>query len=293
MSGRANRGERDLWLAIQMRHLAALAAVNQEASFHRAAGRLGYGQSAISRQIAYLERVTGHRLVERSARPVALTEAGAALMEGIEPILGELRRAKAEIDAIGANPVPDGIGVATIFGGWLPATLLPAILPAALEAAWDRLVLAPSARLLEAVAAGRLDAAFVEPPIPVGPFRVVELVHEPCVLVMPRPAATVAKALEQWPLVAIESCRATQSLLAGRCAGHVADSPGAALVLVRAGVAAAVMTSRDLSPSDAALHTLPAAGVPARELALAWHRDSDDCPAVAALRSAALRVFGS
>ena len=73
---------RDSWLGIELRHFAALAAVAEERSFRRAADRLGYVQSAISRQIAYLEQLTGERLIERSQgpKPVELTEAGELLL---------------------------------------------------------------------------------------------------------------------------------------------------------------------------------------------------------------------
>ena len=70
--------ESDRWLGLDLRHLLALTAIAEEGSFGRAAERLGYTQSAISQQIATLERIVGLRLVERPGgpRPISLTEAG-------------------------------------------------------------------------------------------------------------------------------------------------------------------------------------------------------------------------
>jgi DNA-binding transcriptional LysR family regulator len=296
---------RDQWLAIEMRHLAALATVAREASFSGAAESLGYVQSAVSQQIAFLERVVERRLVERSGRrrSVTLTESGAVLLDHIEEILQQLRLAKADIDSLMQRPVgPARLGTASIFGAWLPAALLATILPTAGAAGWGRLVRGPSTELLDAVAAGRLDAAFVELPIASGPFFAMELTREPCVLVVPAEAALRSRCaeavLERWSLVDVEDCRATQALSARLTAGgrpvrsvHAAESPASALPFVRARAAVAVMTRRDLPDQDDSLATLPLRGVSDRVLGLAWHRDHDDCPAVTALKAAARRAF--
>ena len=303
VEGTRVKNGRDQWLAIELRHLAALATVAREASFSGAADSLGYVQSAISQQIAYLERIVGRQLVQRSGRPrsVSLTEAGAVLLDHVEQILGQLRLAKDEIDAITHEEAqPIRFGVAAIFGTWLPSTLLDDMLPDAGEP-WGLLDRGPSAQLLGAVADGKLDAAFVELPIASGPFFAMELLREPCVLVVPPGPRdrrqSVEAALRRWPLVAIKDCRATEALL--RCCHidepvemfHTAGSAASALPFVRSSVAAAVMTRRDLPASGPPLATIPLSGVPDRILGLAWHRDRDSCPQLAALRAVARRAF--
>ena len=94
--------EPDRWLGIELRHLAALQAVAAERSFGRAARRLGYTQSAVSQQIATLERIVGERLVERPGgpRPVSLTEAGQLLLRHAEAIVARLDAAEADFRAL-------------------------------------------------------------------------------------------------------------------------------------------------------------------------------------------------
>src|SRR3954470_9835452 len=94
--------EPDRWLGVELRHLAALQAVAQEGSFGRAAQRLGYTQSAISPQIAALERVVGERLIERPGgpRPVSLTEAGKLLLGHADAIVARMQAAHADLAAL-------------------------------------------------------------------------------------------------------------------------------------------------------------------------------------------------
>jgi len=88
--------------AIEIRHLQALQAVATEGSFERAADRLGFSQSAVSQQIAALERVVGHRVFDRpgGSRRVELTPVGTALLAHATAVLAQLREAERDVETL-------------------------------------------------------------------------------------------------------------------------------------------------------------------------------------------------
>src|SRR5215217_2178946 len=85
---------------LDVRRLRVLREVALQGSFSAAAEALSFTQSAVSQQIAALEREAGAVLVERSARGVRLTEAGEALVRHTDTILARLSEAEAELEAI-------------------------------------------------------------------------------------------------------------------------------------------------------------------------------------------------
>src|ERR687894_258717 len=85
---------------LDVKRLRVLREVSVRGSFSAAAEALAYTQSAVSQQIAALEREAGTTLVERNARGVRLTDAGRALVAHADVILARLADAEAELEAI-------------------------------------------------------------------------------------------------------------------------------------------------------------------------------------------------
>jgi DNA-binding transcriptional LysR family regulator len=78
---------------VELRQLRYFVAVAEELHFRRAAERLLLTQPALSHQIARLEHQLGVRLLERDRRSVALTPAGATLLEGARRALFQVEQA--------------------------------------------------------------------------------------------------------------------------------------------------------------------------------------------------------
>src|SRR5207244_3303122 len=85
---------------LDVRRMKVLREVALQGSFSAAAEALSFTQSAVSQQIAALEREAGTMLVQRSARGVRLTEAGEALCRHADAVLARLAEAEAELEAI-------------------------------------------------------------------------------------------------------------------------------------------------------------------------------------------------
>ncbi|MDO5626549.1 MAG: LysR family transcriptional regulator, partial [Pseudomonadota bacterium] len=76
-----------------LNELQAFAAIAQARSFRAAATRLGVTPSALSHSLRALESRLGLRLLNRTTRSVAPTEAGARLLATLSPALADIRRA--------------------------------------------------------------------------------------------------------------------------------------------------------------------------------------------------------
>src|SRR6476646_1478026 len=106
MNGRENIGD-----------LIAFVAVARERSFTRAAAKLGVSQSALSHTIRGLEGRLGLRLLTRTTRSVAPTQAGERLLRSIGPRLDEIDAELAALSELRKTPA----GTLRITAGEHPA----------------------------------------------------------------------------------------------------------------------------------------------------------------------------
>lgn len=85
---------------LDVRRMKVLREVAAQGSFSAAAEALNFTQSAVSQQVAALERETGAKLVERGPRGIRLTDAGEALVRHTDSVLATLNDAEEELQAI-------------------------------------------------------------------------------------------------------------------------------------------------------------------------------------------------
>jgi DNA-binding transcriptional LysR family regulator len=84
--------------------LQAFVAVARERSFTKAAAKLGVSQSALSHTMRELEERLGVRLLNRTARSVSPTEAGARLLDSIGPRFDEIEAEVAAVSELREKP---------------------------------------------------------------------------------------------------------------------------------------------------------------------------------------------
>ena len=175
----------DNWLGVEVRHLAALEAVARARSFGRAAEELGYTQSAVSQQIAALERIVGEKLIERPGGPraISMTEAGELLLRHAEAIVARLDAARADMAALRAGETGT-LRVATYQS--ISARVLPTVMRRFMGS-WPGISLELSEpsndeTLYHGIESGAIDLGFCSLPVPDGPFDAIELLTDPHVL---------------------------------------------------------------------------------------------------------------
>lgn len=172
---------------MDLRHLRYFVAVAEEGHITRAAGRLGIQQPPLSQQIQGLERELEVPLLRRLPRGVELTAAGEAFLTEARAILGRVEEAR-----LAARRAAHGDTGRVGIGFTSSASFHP-LVPRAIRAFRERHPLVAlsleesgTGELVEAIRAGRIDAAFVRSPIAPAPDIAVHAVlAEDMVAVLP------------------------------------------------------------------------------------------------------------
>jgi DNA-binding transcriptional LysR family regulator len=280
--------------ALALRHLVAFDMVAEERSFTRAAHRLGYTQSAVSHQMATLERLVGKRLVERprGSEAATLTEAGEVMHRHARALISRVRLAYDDLDALA-----ESAGGTFRFGTYQSAST--SILPHVLrefalqfprvqvhltEAVDDR-------ALIRDVEEGRLDATFVTLPLPESPLTAVELLRDPYVLLVAPDSPFAGRSgppslaeIAQLPLIAWRSWLGVEDSMRER--GYElnvimrSDDSDTVRSLVAAGVGAAIVPRLIVDPSGSLVPFALDDVFGERILALAWHPERRRTPAL-------------
>jgi DNA-binding transcriptional LysR family regulator len=188
---------------LDVQRLRVFRAVVATGSVSGAASSLGYTPSAISQHLSALQRETGLALVERRGRGIEPTAAGVALADG----LGSFFAGLAQVESMVGDLRAGRVGRLTIsYFASAGATWIPPVV-AALAREFPQLRL--DLRLFELAGENPVDAdveIFVEGASRGGGGRVIELLHEPYVVVLPtrhpladRPEIALAELRdEQW-----------------------------------------------------------------------------------------------
>jgi molybdate transport repressor ModE-like protein len=295
----------DKWLGLEFRHVVALDAVARSGSFGRAAAELGYTQSAVSQQIASVERIVGEKLIERPGGPrtAALTEAGEILLRHAEAIVARLEAARADIAALRAG-LSGRLRIGTYQS--IGAQLLPEVMAHFLRD-WPGVEIDltephSDRALYEALERGAVDLAFCSLPLPDGPFDEIELMNDPYILLLPASselATHQSATLDDLGELPVVGCAATGASLqdALRACGYSlefafrSDNNGTLQGLVSSGFGAALIPRMAVTSGDDRVSIVRLEPpVPPRRLAVAWHRDRHRSPAARAFIEAASAV---
>ena len=150
---------------MDLHQLRCFVAAAEELHFGRAAQQLGMMPSALGRHVRMLEDDLGTRLLTRTTRSVALTDDGMALLEQARDLLGRADHIAASFrERVRARAATIRVGAIDSAA----AGLLPALLHDLRNHHPDvtvKLIEDKTIRLLPRLLSGRLDLAFVRPPV--------------------------------------------------------------------------------------------------------------------------------
>ena len=192
---------------MELRHLRYFLAVAQEGQFTRAAERLAMQQPPLSQQIRTLEEEIGFELFVRMPRGVSLTPAGQAFAEDAQRLLLELQQSvdKAQRIARGElGTISIGLTSSAAFHPFTTETIraFRAVCP---EVAVELAEL-NAAEIIERLAAGQIQAAFLRKPVDAREGVAFELLlDEPMVVVLPVGHPLLKSAGKKRPQVSLKA----------------------------------------------------------------------------------------
>jgi molybdate transport repressor ModE-like protein len=289
---------------VELRHLVTLSAVADEGSLAAAARKLGYSQSAISRQLTALESLVGSILVERHAgeREATLTEAGRCVLRHGQALLTRAHVADAELRALQTGTA-GLLRLGNVPG--ITARLCPALLrQSAQELPQLEIELVEDARqdrLLDRLEAGDLDLALVSLPLCKCRFESRELLRSSYVLLAaadcsPRGQSGALTVLQLESLVMIASSH--DATIDNFCqthgiTPHIRRIAGVETMvgLAAAGLGVAFLPRLALDPSRRDIRVIELADeLPPSIICIAWHREREPSQLLAKLVAIADRV---
>lgn len=173
-------------MAIKLRDLEYLVAVEEERHFHRAAERCFVSQPTLSGQLKKLEERLGVQLIERSTRQVVMTDVGRVVTEQARRLLSQARGIE-EIAQSFHDPMAGELKLGLI--PTLAPYLLPQIMPA-MKKRFPRLKLwlyeQQTAQLLERLRSAELDLVILALPVASDELVELDLFREPFWLALPQ-----------------------------------------------------------------------------------------------------------
>lgn len=292
MNSASRLRDHDSWLGVEVRHLAALRAISEEGSFGAAALSLGYAQSAISQQVAALERHVGRRLFDRpgGSRPVTLTRAGELLLGHAESIMSRLSAAKVDLESLDEDDCGRSlrIGASQSIAGLVLPRILHEIGAEPGEIEFDVRQSNDDRELLSCLEKGDLDVVFAELPVSGAVIETARLFDDPYVLLVheEHPYAALDRPLTleevaELPLIGLKSGPSLAKLASVFAAhgleprfSHLVDDTVTMHGYVVAGLGSALATRLAAAPDGKPLVVLPIdERLPSQVMAIAWHRD--------------------
>jgi DNA-binding transcriptional LysR family regulator len=171
---------------VELRQLRSFVAVAEELHFRRAAEQLHLSQPSVSQQVRTLEYELGVQLFDRNRRGVALTPAGAALLDDARDVLARAARAAERAREAGSGSRGRlRLSLTRSLTGGLAGAIVEAFRARYPDVALE-LSVGYTSLHAEQLRHGLIDVAFVRPPLLDPGIEEHELAREPLVCVLPK-----------------------------------------------------------------------------------------------------------